>query len=271
MRYTKITSPSNPHIREAIAVKEKRSKYKHRAFIIEGTHLLQMGLASGAAIKRVFFTGDYASKREGRILLRHVSKTNAEMFEVTAPILSKLTDTETPQGIVAIASYTPLKLEGLQLKNSPILVISDGIQDPGNLGTIIRTSDAADADAVILLPGTCDAFMLKTIRATAGSIFNIPIITTDADALIEWLRAKNIRTAVTAGNAPVSIYDADLRGHVAFVLGNETQGVSDKLRKAADIVIRIPILGRAESLNVAVSAALCVYEAVRQRITKVQR
>ena len=148
---------------------------------------------------------------------------------------------------------------------SPLLVVSDGIQDPGNLGTIIRTADAAGADGVVILPGTCDVYMQKTIRATAGSLFNIPVTHAAVDELLDWLRAHKINLAVTASGAEKSFFEADLNKPVAFVFGNEAQGVQEDLKRAADMVLSVPIYGKAESLNVAASAAVCLYEAVRQR------
>jgi TrmH family RNA methyltransferase len=153
----------------------------------------------------------------------------------------------------------------LRLRDPSLLVVIDGIRDPGNLGTIIRTSDAAGVDAVIVLPGTCDAFMPKAVRSTAGSIFNIPLVYPETDELMGWLRERSIRTLVADVNATLSLYEADLSRSLAFVFGNEAMGVHEKLRCEADARVKIPLSGKAESLNVAISAAICLYEAVRQR------
>jgi TrmH family RNA methyltransferase len=167
-----------------------------------------------------------------------------------------------------VVTYFSLALDKLRLDDPPLLAVADGIQNPGNLGTIIRTSDAAGADGVLLLPGTCDPFMSKTVRATAWSIFNVPVVHTDRPGLLEWIKEKRIHLAVTAADAPKSVFDTDLDMPVALVFGNEARGVSKPLRKAADLVVKIPIHGRAESLNVATSAAIFLYEAVRQRRAK---
>lgn len=261
----KITSLSNPKIRETLEIKNKRDRYRERAFIIEGPHLVEMSLASGNPIEKVFFTGSFSVKKEGRGLLSKISKRTFEIFEVTDRILNKLTDTETPQGIIAIGSCKTKSLEEISFRSIPLIVIIDGVQEPGNLGTIIRTSDASGADAVIILRGTCDPFMQKTIRANAGSIFNIPVIHAETDTLLKWLASEKIYLFVTALDAEISIFDADLKRALAFVFGNEAHGVSDRMKKNADLILKIPIFGRAESLNVAASAAVCLYEAVRQR------
>lgn len=263
--YIIITSLSNPKIKEAIDIKNKRSEYREKAFIIEGPHLIEMALASGSQIKQAFFTDEFSAKKEGQGLLRLISGKTDEIYNIKDNILNELADTETPQGILAIASYKPRNLREIRFKSIPLIVVIDGVQEPGNLGTIIRTSDAAGADAVIILKGTCDPFMQKTIRATAGSIFNIPIIHTETDDLLKWLTSEKIRLIVTALDAEISIFDADLKNAVAFVFGNEAHGASSQMRKNAVVTVRIPILGKAESLNVGASAAVCLYETLRQR------
>jgi TrmH family RNA methyltransferase len=265
MYYRKITSPSNSQIRKSIGMLEAGRKRIPHTLLIEGPHLIVSALAAGADITCVFFTGSFGETREGRKILTILSRNVREIFEVTSRILGKIGATETPRGIVAIGTYAPLSLRKLPLGEKPFLTVVDGIQDPGNLGTIIRTSDAAGADGVLLLPGTCDPFMSKTVRATAGSIFNVPVVHTVRPDLLEWIREKRIHLAVTAADAAKSIFDADLDVPVALVFGNEARGVSEPLRKAADLAVRIPIHSKAESLNVATSAAICLYEAVRQR------
>ncbi len=266
MNYTKITSASNPKIKQALDIKNKRSKYKGTAFIIEGPHLIEMAAASGHRIKEVFFTSAFSSKKEGQKILMQALKITNELFEISEQLFIKLTGTETPQGIIAIASYNPTTLDDIVFKSIPLIVIVDSVQEPGNLGAIIRTSDAAGADAVIILRGTCDAFSQKTIRATAGSIFNIPIINEKKDRAIKWLKSSGIGLIATALDSKKSLFDEDLKKSIAFVFGNEAHGVSAETKKSADVILKIPIPGKAESLNVSASAAICLYEAVRQRV-----
>ena len=207
----------------------------------------------------------FYQKRNGQQLLKRLSKHTKNIFEVSEHIIARLADTETTQGIIAVAACRSLSLEDLRPGAPALLVVVDGVQDPGNLGTIIRTSDAAAADAVVLLPGTCDAFMQKTVRSTAGSIFNIPVIDADLQALLQWLRLNKIKLAVTSLDSDKTIFEERLEGPLALVFGNEAHGVSEEIKSAADLLLKIPIFGHAESLNVAAAAAVCIYEAVRQR------
>ncbi len=268
MRYTTITSPSNPHIREALAIKKKRKRYGHDAFLIEGPHLTEMALQSGTSLKRAFLSEQYASKREGMALLKRLSRAGVEVILIGSHLLTLISDTEAPQGVIAVVSCKSCGLHDLGFNNIPFIVVIEGIQDPGNLGTIIRTSDAAAVDALILLPGTCDAYMPKVIRATAGSIFNIPIIDADQLTLLKWLRERSVILLVTDVSGTLNIFHADLTRPLALVFGNEALGVSEGLKREADTLVKIPLFGRAESLNVASSAAVCLYETVRQRTVK---
>ena len=262
MRYREIISASNSAIKEALKIKEREAGSRSD-FLVEGLHLLEMAFASGAGIKRVFVTHSFRSKNEA--LLRQISGKGSELIETTEHILSKLSDTETPQGVTAVVSYKGYDLADISLRDNPLIVVCDGIRDPGNLGTIIRTSDAAGADAVILLPGTCDFLASKVVRASAGSIFSIPVLPAGPDAMIQWLREKSIKLVIADARASETVYEADLRKRLAFVLGNEARGVSEVVRAKGDLLLRIPIMGSAESLNVGVSAAVFLYETVRQR------
>ena len=260
MRYKKITSPSNPLVREILREKKER---KGGNLIIEGQRLIEMAVASHSPISRVFFTDAFRTKHEG--FLTQLSRRSSELIETSEHVLSKIADTETPQGIIALASYRVRALAEVSLGRNALVVVCDGIRDPGNLGTIIRTADAAGADAVVLLPGTCDPFQAKGIRATAGSIFDLPVVSSGPEAFVGWLRKKSISLIVADVHAPETLYEADMRKSVALAFGNEAAGVSEYLRLNSGRRVRIPIQGKAESLNVAASAAICLYEAVRQR------
>jgi TrmH family RNA methyltransferase len=264
MGYPKITSSSNERIRNVLKMERQASDSK-RLLLIEGPHLIEMAMNSGAEIVEVFVAEKFISETDSSGLMARLDHVSAEIFEVSDHIIKKLSGTETTQGVVALAELRMQTLEALNLQEKPLLIVADGIQDPGNLGSIIRTADAAGADAVIIMPGTCDAYSQKVIRSTAGSLFNISVINETPDRLLKWLEDKGMALTVTAADAELSVFEADLIGPVAMAFGNEGRGISRRLKKAAAVSIRIPILGRAESLNVAASAAVCIYEAARQR------
>lgn len=266
MRPQLITSTANPLIKEALKIKERHGRHGCAVFLIEGPHLMEMSLASPTAtLKRVFFTQEFSSAREGRRLLRRIEATAVNPVETSQRVMEKLTDTETPQGIAAVLALKTVSLDAIPFKNIPLLVVCDGVRDPGNIGTIIRVSDAAGADAVVLTPGTCDAFMPKAIRASAGSIFTIPVLSAGVGVLMGFLEERRMRVYAADVHASHSLYETDFRVPAAIAFGNEAHGIGAELLKKADLRFRIPVIGKAESLNVAMAASISIYEAVRQR------
>jgi len=264
----KITSLSNPLIRKAVEAKKRKRGSAEELFLVEGPHLVGMAASSVTPMKEVFHTGKFVRKEEGKSLLAQLSLMQSPpeaLVEVTDEIISRISDTESSQGIVALAVHNPSNFRDLVVKGELLVVACDGIQDPGNLGTIIRVADAAGADAVVVLPATCDPFSAKTVRATAGSIFNIPVIISGHAEFLDYLALKMLDLIVTDVRARRSLYESDLRRPVTFAFGNEARGVSEALRSKATELVRIPIPGKAESLNVATAAAICLYEALRQR------
>lgn len=225
-----------------------------------------MALASPAvSLKQVFFTADFSLSTEGRRLLKQMEGLSVLLVETSERIIEKLTDTETPQGISAVVALKTVELNALPFKTMPLLVICDNISDPGNVGTIIRASDAAGADGVFLTPGTCDPYIAKAIRASAGSIFNIPVIPAGEDELVNFLDHRGIRLCAADVRGPQILYEVDFRAPVAIAFGNEAHGIGDALRRKAALLFSIPVIGRAESLNAAMAASVSLYEAVRQR------
>jgi TrmH family RNA methyltransferase len=270
MRYSEITSPYNPIIKNALKIKKRVFKKDKKEFLIDSPHLLEMALSSDLAkIKRVFFTERFLNKNKP--FMRHLDRLRSEIQEpflvmVSDSIISRLSDTEAPQGIVSLLSYVFTTVEDIKYKGIPFLVICDGIQDPGNIGTIIRVADAAGADAVIIMPNSCDIFNPKALRATSGSIFNIPVIYTDKEGLLSYLRGNNILLYATDIRSDLYLYKCDLRLPLAIAFGSEAHGIRESILEISDYRIKIPIIGKAESLNVAMAAAISLYEIVRQRM-----
>jgi TrmH family RNA methyltransferase len=214
----------------------------------------------------IFFTEDFYRRKDALLLFRRAAGKGVLLIQTSTQIIARLADTETPQGVVAVMARRSFSLDDMRFPGVALMVVCDAIQDPGNLGSLIRAADAAGADAVVILDGTCcDAFSPKTIRATAGSIFHIPIIRVSHEALRNYLSEKHISLYVADAHAGVSVFQADLTRPLAIAFGNEARGVSDTLRHYAEVSMSVPIYGRAESLNVAMAASVCLYEAARQR------
>lgn len=260
-----LTSRSNPLIKETLRLKQRPPGPEGGPILIEGPHLIREALACGCVVERLFASRSFLASREGKSFAGGVPGGPATITETTDQILSLLSDTENPSGIAAVVAYSPTPLNELSLGRTPLLVIADGVQDPGNLGAIIRVADAAAADAVLMMPGTCNPLIPKVVRATAGSIFHIPMVFTDHGMLLQFLDNASIPLYATDARSPVSLFECGLTKGFALALGNEARGVSAGLRGGADKILAIPIPGRAESINVAMAASVCLYETVRQR------
>jgi|WetSurMetagenome_2_1015567.scaffolds.fasta_scaffold03157_7 RNA methyltransferase, TrmH family len=268
MKVRRITSASNILVKQTVEISARSRRADDRLFIAEGTHLVESALAASAPVREIFYTPGYGQTAEGEKLLRSLAAARpapAEFIEVPENVFLKISDAETPQGILAVISSCDKTLDKLETGGIPLIAVCDGISDPGNLGTIIRVADAAGSDAVIILPGCCDPYSPKAVRSTAGSIFNLSPVRAAQQELVEFLAAKDVFLFAADVGANVSLYDSDLTVPCAFVFGNESRGVSAFILDRAHSCIKIPMTGRAESLNAAVSAAICLFEAVRQR------
>lgn len=262
----KITSPQNPLIRELLRIKKDPSR---GAFVIEGPHLVQAALESGAALDAVLLTPGFLARlaaEKGFLFLNLLEgRSAARLFEVPEPLFKRLAETKAPQGIIARCSLGPVSLRDLKIKKTALIAISDGITEPGNLGALIRAADAAGADACIVTPGSAGVFSQKTLRASAGGVFHLPVIEAGIEELGRYLKERNILLAAADAHRGKSIYETGLGGPLAVAFGSEAHGLSPELLARAGMLLKIPMRGGAESLNVGAAAAVVLFEAVRQR------
>ena len=238
-------------------ISNRKYRDKEQLFVVEGPHLVEQSIDQN---KFVVYCKPYP-------IIDQLLAKGIECLKITQKQFNEITQVETPQGILAVVKIKPNKLEELFDQDNALIVIGHEIQDPGNLGTIIRTADAVKATGIILSSGTVDVYNPKVIRSSMGSIFNLPIVQVDDVMIaINLLKKNKIKVIGTSLDTNKSIYDEDLRPACAVMIGNEGAGVNQAVLGQCDSVVKIPIFGKAESLNVAVSAAVVLYEAVRQRI-----
>ncbi|OAT79453.1 hypothetical protein A6M21_01235 [Desulfotomaculum copahuensis] len=258
-----VTSRNNEQIKYMRRLAGRRFREREGKFILEGVRLLEEALAAGWMVETLVHTAGAASGA-GRTLTDTVRERGGRVLEVTDELFRTLADTVSPQGVLAVARRTAYTLDGLLAGRPSLLLLADGVQDPGNLGAIIRSADAAGADGVILLPGTVDAFAPKTVRATMGSLFHLPVIMDGADKVLTALAGAGLPVVAGVPRAPSFIDQIDLSGPVVLAVGNEAGGISPAVLAKSEQA-SIPMSGRAESLNVAMAASIMLYEAVRQR------
>ncbi len=221
-------------------------------FLVEGPQAVAAAAAAGVLLE-AYATAEAA--------VRHPLDVPVTVVGVRA--LASLTETVTPQGLVGVATTLDVPLD-VALAGSPRLVaVLHDVRDPGNAGTIVRTADAAGADAVVLTAAAVDVHNGKCVRASAGSVFHLPLAVASWPAVLASLRAAGLQVLATAGTGTTDLHDVDLSGPVAWVLGNEAHGLPPDVLDGCDAAVRIPIRGRAESLNVASAAAVCLYASAR--------
>lgn len=226
---------------------------------IEGDHLLHEAERSGLRFDTVFLREDRVAARD------HAFTSHVKVLTVAADALDHACATDTPQGIAALVNAPQWTLESILAADEPRFVILAGLQDPGNVGTILRSAEAFAASGVLLTPGSVNPWNQKALRASAGSSFRLPVVSLADVSLLRGLADKHIATYACVADAGDSIFQADLRGPIAFVIGNEGAGISDEILSFCNGTLHVPCPGQVESLNAAIAASIVLYEASRQR------
>ncbi|WP_274365086.1 TrmH family RNA methyltransferase [Paenibacillus thermotolerans] len=262
-----IRSIHNDQVKLWSSLQTRKGRERSGAYLVEGAHLVAEALRSGAAAEAVLYVPGTAAVKELELLgfVPEHNTTGPRWISVSEAVMDKITEAQTPQGVAAVMKLPAPDLGKLLTYRLGVFVAVDAVQDPGNLGTIVRSADAVGATAVLLGKGTVDMYNPKTVRSTMGSLFHIPIVSCDLAEAFPRMKECGIKIAATSLAANNTCFEADFTGPTCFLLGNEGAGVSAELLALADETIIIPIPGRAESLNVAMAATVLLYETVRQR------
>lgn len=257
-----IESLQNNLIKKLASLKQKKSRQKYKLFLVEGIRFIDE-IPDNWEIEQYVVSESFEKKYFNKI---KQLKSKSKVYTVTDSIFKSISDTDTPQGIIATCIQKNFNISDVICDNA-FLIIADNLQDPGNLGTIIRTADAAGATGVLLSQNTVDLYNPKTLRATMGSIFHIPIIQNiDISETILDLKSNNITVIASSLKAITTPYLVNLKKSVAVIVGNEANGVDENILNKADVLVKLPLVGRAESLNVSVASGILLYEIVRQRL-----
>lgn len=257
-----ITSSSNPKVQMVRGLLSRRKEREEaQAFVVEGVRLVEEALAAGFEPRMTLFCSTLGER--GKKLLLHPRVAGGEVLEVAPALMASLSETETPQGILSVINKKTAVLPS-QLN---FALVADGIRDPGNLGTLLRSAAAAGAQAVLLAPTTTDAFAPKVVRAGMGAHFRLTVMELDWEGIHAVLKGGKNRLKVFLAESErgVSLWQADLRQPLALIIGGEAEGASPSGMALADEFIRIPMPGGSESLNAAVAASILIFEVVRQR------
>jgi RNA methyltransferase, TrmH family len=260
-----ITSLQNPRLKRLIRLRDRRSRDEEGAFLVEGYREVRRALERKVAVSELFFSRDWFLGVNEPALLAEAEAAGANLFELSKDAFAKVAYRERPDGILAVAPQWRKALDELKLPAIPFILVVEAIEKPGNLGTILRSADAAGCDAVIVCDPVTDLFNPNVVRASTGVLFSVPCVVEESARVLAWLKARGIRTVATTPAAKEVYSDSDLGGPLAVIMGSEQYGLSEFWLKSADLLVRIPMAGQADSLNVAMAALITLFEAVRQR------
>ena len=254
-----ITSTQNPRIKHLLQLEQKSAQRKADAlFVVEGRREVEHCLAAGFTLRTAFVCLDVTGSP-----ITFLQDT--EVVPVAPNVYERIAYRGGTEGIVAVVETRQTKLSDLQLSATPLIVVVESVEKPGNLGAVLRSADAAGADAVVVCDPLTDLYNPNLIRSSIGAIFTVPCVACCTEECIAFFKEKGIRILTAQLQDSSLYYDTPMTGPTAIVMGTEATGLTDQWRKAADAHIRIPMLGHLDSLNVSVSAAILLFEAVRQR------
>jgi len=259
-----ITSLENDRVKEVVHLRERNFRDKSNLFLIEGYREILRALDGNVPITRLFICPElFLGENEEALIAR----CKGQIIETSSKVFHKMSYRDRPDGLIAVAKQERRDLAYLEklLPKNPLLVVAEAIEKPGNLGTILRSADASGCDAVIVCNKCTDIFNPNVVRASVGTLFTVPVVEATTEEALVWLKKQNIAILATMPQAKALYTEIDMQKGVAIAVGTEQLGLSNLMKKEATLQVRIPMLGTADSLNVAMATTLILYEAVRQR------
>jgi TrmH family RNA methyltransferase len=250
-----ITSRSNPLIKQVHALRQRKARDETEMFLVEGIHPVGEAIEAGWIIEAILYSPDTLTSKIAKNML---SKVDAKIETVSATLMGSLSEKDNPQGILAVVHKQKSKLIDLDIIGCGLAIVAP--QDPGNVGTILRTLDAVKADVLFLLDGGVDPFHPTSVRASMGTLFWVPIIQTTFEEFLEWSRKNTIQLIGSSAHAELDYRKTEVDNAWILVLGSEQKGLSSEHIKACDITVSLPMRGRASSLNLAIAAGILLYQ-----------
>ena len=264
-RMPDLTSTANPRVKAVATLRDRRERDRTGLTIVDGAREVRRALDAGATVDEVFVCTPLLQGEDARAALDALEARAIPVRTTNNAVFEKLAFGDRAEGLLAVVRIPSTALDDLDLPPDPLVVVLEAVEKPGNLGAALRSVDGAGADALIVASGRTDPFNPNVIRASAGTVFSVPLATAEAGDVIAWLGARGIRIVAAQVGAPVAYTDADLRGPVAIALGSEADGLTGAWNGGGIEAVSLPMHGIADSLNVSVTAAVLLYEARRQR------
>jgi TrmH family RNA methyltransferase len=264
---TELTSPANPKIKYVVKLRSCSTREETGEMIVEGFRECRRALDNGYRPRAIFHCPELYLKNENESqLVADAERAGADVFTCSKTAFVKMAYKERPDGLLMTGPHVAKRLSDLELPPNALVIVTESIEKPGNLGTILRSADAAKVAAVIVCDRTTDIHNPNVVRASTGTMFSVPIVEAASDEALAWLKEKGFKVLAATPHAEKLHFEVDLTGNVAIALGAEQYGLTAKWMDGAGLRVRIPMLGLADSLNVSAAATILVYEAVRQRI-----
>jgi TrmH family RNA methyltransferase len=260
-----ITSPANPRIKQLAALRRRRVRGQSDGTLVEGLAEISLAFAAGVRPRALYYCPELIGLDSSAIIAQ-AELAGAEVVRVSKPVFEKISYREGPDGWLAVVPAVLDQLDRLELSARPLVLVCAGLEKPGNLGAILRTADAAGLDAVIAADPVTDWANPNVVRASKGTVFSVPVASASTADALAWITDHGLQVVAATPDAEQPVTDADLTGPTVIAVGAEQTGLSAEWLKRADVRVRIPMFGLADSLNVSTSAAIICYEAVRQRL-----
>ena len=257
-----ITSLQNDRVKHLVKLRDRRTREKSQLFLIEGYRELLRAKEGNAEVVEVYFSPEHFLGSNERDLI-----ANFPSIEVSKAVFDKISYRDRPDGLLAIAKQQHLALTDLPKTTHPFYIVAEAIEKPGNLGSMLRSCDAAGADALIICDRCTDIHNPNVVRASVGTLFTVPVIEASTEETITHLKKEGVAILAATPDTKKVYTDVDMKGPIAIIVGTEQHGLSQTWLEVADICVKIPMQGRADSLNVTAAATLLMYEALRQRLS----
>lgn len=260
-----LTSLKSSRVKEVVKLRKRRERDKSRMMLIEGRRELEEALRNGAKLKTLYVCESLFDGRGQMDIVSGAQQQGVEIVTVSEPVACKMAYRDNPEGLLAVAPQPVKRLENITLGKTPFVAILEGIEKPGNLGAVLRAADGAGVDGLLLCDCATDIYNPNTIRASLGTFFTMPFAEVSSSEALQWCRQNGLQIVAATPDADLVYTKADLSGPCAVVVGSEDRGLGRLWLDEADVKVRIPMKGRADSLNAAVSTAILLYESMRQR------
>lgn len=260
-----INSLQNPRVKGVVRLRKRAERDEHGLMLIEGYRELLRASEAQWSLKELFYCREFFLGENEDALMEACAALGAVLIGCSKAVFSKLSYRDRPDGLLAVASQQRLTLDALALSDNPLLLVAEGIEKPGNLGTMLRTCDAAGVDGLIVCDPVTDIFNPNVVRASVGTLFTVPCAVCSSEEALTWLKERGIVTGAATPHTDRHHFEEDLSGPLAIVIGAEQYGLSDLWLNGSSLQLKIPMAGRADSLNAALSGAILLYDAVRQR------